>query len=245
MLQSKQDLADFALRQLGAPILSIEVDDEQISDCIDIAIQYYQEYHHDGIVRDYVPITVTADDITNKYFELPEGIYSVLKVVNTSSLFSSSDFLFDMQYQVMAGEIRRIGSGQISDFYGTMSYLGHLEFVLRKEKTFRFNARSNRLYVDVDWSRELQLDKIIVLEVYRSIDPEEYGEVYNDRWLKNYTTQLIKKQWGTNLKKYSGMTLPGGITYNGQSIYDEAVGEIAQLEKEAQDAGAPLSFLVG
>lgn len=246
MIQSKQDLADFCLRQLGAPVIEIEIDDEQLTDNIELAVQYYHEQHFDGIDRDYVKVQVTAQDISNRYFDLPEPIFSVLRVVNTANVIQGSELLFNVQYQIMMHEMQHItSSGGVGYLYTTMNYLTHLDFILRKEKTFRFNRRMNRIYLDINWVQDVKEGDWLVFEVYKAIDPETYTDVYNDRWLKRYATALIKRQWGSNLKKYSGMTLPGGITYNGQTIYDEAVVDIEKLEQEAIDAGPPLGFMIG
>lgn len=244
MIQSKQELADYALRANGAPVVNIEVDDEQLSDCVENALQFYAEEHYDGIERDYIKVQVTYLDLENKYITLPDSVFSVIRVVNTASIFTSSDYLFDMKYQVMAGEISKLGSGGVSNLYQTFGYLQHMDYVLRREKTFRFNRRMNRIYLDINWD-EIKEDQYLIFEVYIAVDPESYTEVYNDRWLKAYTAALVKRQWGTNLSKYSGMKLPGDITYNGETIYNQAITEIEKLEDEARAAGAPLGMLVG
>lgn len=309
MLYSKQDLADFCLRSLGAPIINIEVDDAQLSDKIELAIQFYQENHFDGVERDFVltkivpteiqlldatgfvvgdtvtagtksakvvsvsgnsiftdkasgGVFVTTDLLTNGtvsseatmvnlgqldlgYFELPDQVFSVLRVIPTTSVMNSSELLFDFQYQLMYNEMQRItSSGGIQYFVGTMNYMAHLDFILKKEKTFRFNRRMNKVFVDSEWGKA-KLGDTFAFEVYMALDPETYTEVYNDMWLKKYATALIKQQWGQNLKKYSGMSLPGGITYNGQQIYNEATEEIDKLEQQALDSGAPLGLYVG
>lgn len=242
---SKQDLADFTLRQLGAPVVNIEIDDEQLTDCLELAIEYYQTYHYDGIERDYIAYQITADDVTNKYVTLPDSVFSVIRLLPQTSVFNSSDSLFNFQYQIMQNEMTRIvGNGGVSYYYSVMSYLAHMNFVINKEHMIRFNRRMNRVYID-SGSINLGEGAWVVFEVYRALDPETYTEVYNDMWLKKYATALVKKMWGTNLKKFSGMTLPGGIQYNGQTVFDEAVQEIEKLELEATNNSAPLSIFVG
>lgn len=246
MLQSKQDLADFCLRQNGAPVINVEVDDDQLTDCIDLAIQYYNEYHFDGVERDYVKYQISQDDVTNGYLTLPDPVYSVVRVINPSTVFNSTETLYNFQYQIMQGEMTRIiGSSGVSYMYSVMNYMGHLDFVLRKEKMFRFNRRMNRAYIDVAWGVEVKVGDWLILEVYKAVDPETYTEVYNDMWLKRYTTALVKKQWGINTSKYEGMTLPGGLTYNGKYILEQALADIKALEDEALNSGAPLGMFVG
>lgn len=322
MVSDRQSLAAFCLRQLGGGVINIEISDDQIEDCIQQSIQYYQEYHYDGIERDYVSLVinptvltltsaagfavgntvttpngasalVTAVDLLNNkistakntgttfaisqtitngtvtttigtpaisvvlgqmdlnYFTLDNSIYNVIKIINTSSLMGGrSGDLFGLQYQLLAPEVINMvkggagTGGGIGYFYGLMKYLGDLDFVLSKQKSFRFNRRMNKLFLDISWDTELAIGDHVVAEVYRAVDPDIYTEVYDDMWLRKYTTALFKRMWGSNLKKYSGVELPGGITYNGQKIFEEAIIEIAELEKQLENL-QPLLFMVG
>ena len=100
------------------------------------------------------------------------------------------------------------------------------------KQPFRYNRHLDRLYIDMDWSFRVTAGEYIIIKCYRTADPDTYGDVWADRWLRKYATQLIKRQWGTNLKKFSGMQLPGGVTFNGEQIYNEAEEEIKRLEEE-------------
>jgi hypothetical protein len=95
----------------------------------------------------------------------------------------------------------------------------------------RFNRHTNKLYIDTDWNT-LATGQYVIVEAYTVIDPETFTKCWGDRWLLRYGTALIKQQWGTNLKKFNGVQMPGGITYNGQQIYDEATIEVAGLMDE-------------
>jgi hypothetical protein len=63
-------------------------------------------------------------------------------------------------------------------------------------------------------------------------------DLWNDRYLKQLATAKIKQQWGNNLKKFEGIQMPGGVTLNGQKIYDEASEEIAKMEEEMYQMGS-------
>ena len=102
------------------------------------------------------------------------------------------------------------------------------------QKPVRFNRHQNRLHIDMDWDENTAVGEFIIIECYRILDPDTFTDVYNDLYLKKYVTAQLKKQWGNNLKKFSGVQLPGGVTLNGQQIYDEAVQEIQQLEEEVE-----------
>ena len=311
-LRTRQDLADWALRQLGAPILNVEVEDDQLDDNVELAIQYYREYHFDGIERDYLAYKITAtvltltnatgllvgtyltgntsgvkikvkiisgNDVTitkqlgpnrlapletltdgvntytiaslvagtidNEWIPTDPTVVGVNKILNLSSIMSSGDFIFNAQYQIMMSEIQNLTSSGFSYLYGTMNYLGNLDFVMKKERDFRFNRRWQKLYLDINWESDVAPGDYIVIDLYRYLDDAVFIDVLNDMWLKKYTTALIKKQWGGNLKKYQGMQLPGGLTYNGQQYFDEAIAEIKALEDEAINFSAPLGFMVG
>ena len=95
-----------------------------------------------------------------------------------------------------------------------------------------FNRKQNRVYLETDWKEKFKVDDVLVIEAYRALDPSIYTEVWNDMFLKKYTCALIKQQWGTNLKKFSGVVLPGGITLDGKTIYDEATEEIRLIEEQ-------------
>jgi hypothetical protein len=150
-----------------------------------------------------------------------------------------------MQYQIMMTELQALTKSGASMYYETMQYLGHLDFIMKKEKNYSFNRRMNKLMLEISWATDVKVGDIVAAEVYRIVDPEMYTKVYNDRWLKKYVTALIKKAWGSPLKKYNGIQTPGGLTYNGQQMFDEAVQEIKELEEEAINSSAPLDFFVG
>jgi hypothetical protein len=104
----------------------------------------------------------------------------------------------------------------------------------------------NRLYVDMNWRKDIAIGDHVIVEAFRILDPNTYTDVYNDYFLKKYATSLIKKQWGTNLKKFEGVQMPGGVTLNGQKIYDEAVEELRQLQLDVQSIyQLPVDFFVG
>jgi hypothetical protein len=309
MISSRQELASYALRQLGGGIVNIELTPDQIEDAVEDAVQYFNDYHYEGIERNYIkfqiaPTKITVADATGfvenqtvttsqgysativsvdgniisatqsstgticasgqtltngtqssvistvskgtvdkGYIELPDEVFSVTRVLNTNGLLNHPDILFNVQYQIMANEIRNITSGQANYLYSTFNYLGHLDFILRKEKTYRFNRRMNNLYYDSSW--DLNVGTWYVFECYIGLDPEVYSEVYNDPWLKKYTTAKMKRTWGQVLSKYSGMSLPGGVQYDGKYILEQAMTELKALEDEAAGNGAPLGFLVG
>jgi hypothetical protein len=112
-----------------------------------------------------------------------------------------------------------------------MQHIQFLEYMLVGKQPLRYNRHTNKLYIDMDWDR-VSVGNYIIVEAYEVVNPDVYTDAWGDRWLARYATQLIKKQWGTNLKKFEGMQMPGGLKFNGQMIYNEAEEELFKLEKE-------------
>ena len=187
---------------------------------------------------------VNMGSIDNKYFPTDETIVGVKKILNVSNVISSTETLFNVNYQIMMSEIKNLTSAGTSYLYSAMTYLGNLDYIMKTEKDFRFNRRMGKLYLDINWDT-IAIGDYMVAEVYRYVDDAVYKRVLNDIWLKKYATALLKRQWGQNLSKFDGMTLPGNIQYNGKYILEQAMTEIQALEDEAINSSAPLEFLMG
>ena len=128
----------------------------------------------------------------------------------------------------------------------TQRHLDYLSHILTGEVPLRFNQHQNRLYLDMDWSNDVSVDDFIIIECYRKLDPDSYTDIYNDMYLKRYATALIKKQWGSNLSKFNGVQMLGGVTMNGADIYSQAIDEIQRLEEQIQLAfETPVDYMVG
>jgi len=123
--------------------------------------------------------------------------------------------------------------------------LSLLDFELNRKPSIQFNRMTNKLYPNINWTSDTRPGDLLVIKCYRAIDPEEFSKVWNDPWLKHYATALVKRNWATNIKKYSGIQLPGGVTLNGQALYDEAINEIRELQDELINKQAPLNFFIG
>jgi hypothetical protein len=240
---SRQELGEFCLRALGAPVHNVEVDDDQLSDAVENAIQWYQEYHFDGIERDYLKHQITSDDVTNRYIDVDEDVFGIIRVLPWYPAFA--DGLFDITYQLRMNDLRNLSTGTLNYFTTTMEYLSLLDILLRKEKQFRFNRRMNRLYLDINWTSDVKVGDYVIVECYRTVDPDTFTEVFNDIWLKKYSTALVKKYWGANLRKYQGLALPGGVILDGDKIHAEAVEEMKQLEDDVINRQSPMSFIMG
>jgi hypothetical protein len=316
-VSTRDGLKQYALRALGAPVLEINVDDDQVEDRIDEALDYWRLYHYEGIEQVYLKQQIRASEITlsasvagtfvlaeritgatsgataevcqessrtssgtlllvknvtgtftageaitgsaghnatlssitlreydNRYVEIPDYVWGVTKILSIGQA-SSSKNIFDLQYQLRLNDLYDLTSTSLIYYKTVMSHLALLDFELNGHQGFRFNRMSNRLYLDANWQTDFILGDYIIVQSYRAMDPTTWSKVYNEPWLKHYVTALFKKQWATNLKKFSGIQLPGGVTLDGDKLYDEATTEIKELEDELQNKSAPLDFFMG
>ena len=289
---TRATLKQYCLRNLGKPVIDINVDDDQVEDRIDEALQYFAQYHSDGIERMYLKYKVTADDVTrltkNKsynvdekgtvaenieledetnnniddkagtgdliqqdgaailtedstlvrtayeenqnYLVIPDAVISVINIFPLSDRANMN--MFDVRYQLRLNDLYDFSSTSIVHYEMTMQHLDFLDHVLVGEKPIRFNQLSNRLYIDQDWSNDISADEYIIIECYRKLDPTTHSDIYDDLYLKRYTTTLIKRQWGQNLSKFSGTAMLGGVTLKGEEIFSTALSEQEKLEEE-------------
>jgi hypothetical protein len=317
-LSSREELKTYCLRRLGFPVIEINIDDDQLEDRVQDAIDYYQEYHFDGVEKVYLKSQVTASIITltdesgnsfirgeklvgsisgataevhltspdtiqlstgtsaafvandiitgdqsghsatvsaftwgnwdEQYFDVSDSVLGIVRVfpIGPTGIGSPSRNIFDVAYQFRLTDLYDLLSTDLIYYSQVKQHMQLLEMILPGLRSLRFNRKSNRLYIDTNWKEVFKPGDFIVAEVYRILDPQEFTKIYNDMFLKKYTTALIKRQWGINMKKFEGIQLPGGVTLNGQKIYDEAVEEISQIENEMLSRySLPVDMMIG
>ena len=322
-LASRTDL-HYCLRRLGAPVIDINVDEQQVSDRIDDALQYWQEYHFDGVERTYVKHQITGSkvhlttsvadnfqkneiitggtsggtakvksatgqditiekmdtnsadfvasetitgsesgatatthpttfytqgDIEKGYVPISNNILGITKVFNfggAATNTSRDGELFDLMYQFRMNDLYNLMGADMLYYTVVQSHLTTLEKLLAGERQIRWNRKTDRLYLDTDWDKTFNPGDYLIAEAWALLDPATYTEVYDDMFLKKYATALIKKQWGANMSKFSGIQMPGGVTLNGDTIFQEASQEIIQIEQEMQkNYELPPQFMIG
>jgi hypothetical protein len=229
----------------------------QVEDRIDEALQYFAQYHYDGVERVYLKYQITQADITRSrsdnslaqvtdvdssttavwkeqknYIPVPSSVMSIVKVFPMTDKASLN--MFDVRYQLRLNDLYDFSSTSLIHYEMTMQHLDFLDHILIGETAIRHNQHQNRLYLDADFQTDFVDGDYIIIECYRAIDPATYSDVYNDIFLKKYTTQLIKKQWGANLSKFQGIQMLGGVALNGEQIYTQAQEEIDKLEEQIQ-----------
>ena len=267
--QSRAEFKEYCLRQLGAPVLEINIATEQCEDIIDDAIQFFHERHFDGVAQVYLNYKVTQDDIdrgkgagqdgvsgitttsasttingqsiqfdyeeNSNYLEVPPEIIGVTKLWRFDGTNIATNNMFSLKYQLWLNDIAfNWGTTELLSYAMTRTYLSDIDFLLNTEKQIRFNQRMDRLYIDIDWEG-MTVGDFFVIDCWRALDPADYARVWNDSFLKPYTVALMKRQWGQNLLKFTGVKLPGGVELNGRQIYDDAEKDLERIRERMSE----------
>ncbi|NDB84774.1 MAG: hypothetical protein EB127_19015 [Alphaproteobacteria bacterium] len=242
---TREDFKEYCLRKLGKPVIEINVDDTQVEDRIDEALSYYHDYHFDGTEKVFLAHQITQQDIDNKYLSIPEAVIGVINIFDVGDSYSTNN-LFNIRYQIALNDLFAFNYGPFAPYYMALQNVALAEELFVGRQALRYNRHINKLYIDMAWGEKVQVDEYIIIEAYQKVDPDTYSDVWSDRWLQKYATSLIKKQWGENLKKFEGLQMPGGLTFNGQKIWDEAVDELTALEAEMISSySLPVSDMIG
>ena len=228
---TKAEFKEYCLRKLGKPVIEINVDDDQVDDRIDEAIRYWYDYHFDGSDKTYYKHQITIEDLANKYITLPENIIGAVRIFQIGDPSIRADDLFNIRYQIALNDLYTLTNVSLVPYYMVMEHLALVTEMLVGQQPIRYARHKDRLYIDMDWNT-LRAGSYLLVEAYEIIDPNTWTDAWNDRWLQNYATALIKRQWGSNLTKFTGMSLPGGVQFNGEKIYDDAVAELQKMEDE-------------
>lgn len=292
---------DYCKRRLGFPVIDINVDDDQVEDRIDDALQFFEDYHFDGTEKIFMKHQITAEDINRRWIYAPEAVIFVTGVFPFDDSNSSIN-MFDLRYQLRLHDLYDFTSVSYVSYEITMQHIRTLNLLFSGTPQFRFNRHQNKLFLDIDWTRDLQVGEYVIVECYRKLSPVTinltgtvtadtsantvtgygtkfdqeliendfitingedkqvyritspttlelqspissnvdnvsvtsagYSDVWDDRFLKRYATALIKYQWGSNLSKFAGIQMPGGVTLDGPRIMEEARTELDKIEEE-------------
>jgi len=241
---TRADFKEYCLRKLGKPVIEINVDDDQVDDRVDEALLYFADYHFDGTEKTYYKYRIQQTDIDNKYITLPDNIIGAVNIFPIGQGLNTNN-LFNIRYQIALNDLYTLTSVSMVPYYMALTHVQFLEQMLVGQQPFRYNRHVNRFYIDMDWSI-INVNDYVIIEAYQVVDPNTFTQTWGDRWLARYATALIKQQWGSNIKKYQGMQLPGGLTFNGQQIYDEATEERKELEAEMISSySLPITDMIG
>ena len=257
-ISSRLGLINYCLRKLGEPVIEVNVDEDQVEDKVDDALQVYQEFHSDATYRTYYTTTITAQNIDDEYVTIPSDVLYVTRMMRGGSgMTGGSWHNFPYQWWTSTMPVGAIGAGGScggNSYYGGMNmmvqsymYMSMIDTVLNGAPLIEFVRRANRLHIlgEVD-AGTLKEGQMVAFECYRALDPEVHTSIYNDMFMKDFTTALIKEQWGMNMSKFDGMQLPGGVTISGRQILEDARSEIEMLrERMRLEQECPPEFFIG
>ena len=241
---TRETFKQYCLRALGAPVIQINVDDEQLEDRIDEALKYYYDYHFDGTEKVFIKYAITDQNKTDRYLTVPENIIGVVEIFDVGSGMNSTN-MFDIRYQMALNDMYNFTDSSLVPYYNMMSKIALFEEIIIGKQPIRYNRHVNKLYVDMNWEKISTGDYMVVVG-YQVVNPETYTDAWGDRWLQHYCVALFKRQWAAHLTKYSGIQLMGGISFDGQRMLTEANSEISQLESDMVDSfSLPSAYMLG
>jgi hypothetical protein len=238
---TREEFKEYILRKIGAPVIQVNVSDEQVDDRVDEAISFWRDYHYNGSQLIYLKHQITQEDSDRGYINLPQNILGIQKIFDLDTSISTGTGIFNVQYQFVLNNLNDITGYSIQNYWMTMSHLEFLQEWLVGRPLIRYNKHVNKLYIDADKS-SWRVGSYIVVEAYDIIDPDAYSDVWADRWLQNYASVLVREQWGLNLTKFTNMQLVGGVSFNGEQILNDARTERQAMEEDAIRSLQPLTY---
>lgn len=242
---TKEELQERVLEMLGSPVIQINIAPSQLENAVDDAVEYWSDFHVDGQDNTFIKFELTQADIDNGYVVLPASIFAVLDVIDTSA---TSGNWMNYEYGMMRDTMMSISgnkscnSGGLSSLVIAKSYMADIRSIMNPKAMFDYRYYKNQLHI-IGLQKYKEGD-ILIAEVMGYLYKESFN-VWGDRSLRKLAAAYAKKTWGMNLKKFSGVTLPSGLTLNGDAIYSDALQEIEQLEEYIQGQQEPLGIILG
>jgi hypothetical protein len=241
---NRESFKRYCLYNLGAPVINIEIDDDQVDDRVDEALKKFADYHFEGADAFYYKYKLTHDDIINKYITMPDNIIGVVDLFPIGQGLNTAN-MFNIRYQIALNDLYTLTSVSMVPYYMAFQHIQFLEMILVGQQPLRYTRSRNILYIDQSWDL-VNVGDYIIVKAYQIVDPDEYPRMWNDSWLMRYGTALLKRQWGANIgTKYRGIPMPGGMVFN-DNIVKEAMQEIKELEYELHNSWSlPACDMIG
>jgi hypothetical protein len=273
-ITTRQEFIDYTLRRLGAPVIQINVDPQQIEDRLDEALKYMHERHFDFNQRALFVHLITSNESSEKVFDVSTfgpalgaqvrtnsdgttGYWPVANdIVSISKVYAPSnqvgDYMFDLRYQMTLFDFFGLyfnqsgyPMGPMASYMESMSYIKLVNDVFNYPMSFTFTKTTERLFIETD-KHNLTSGNYLMIEAYVKIDEDQYPKVWQDRLFQTYFSALVKKQWAQNLMKFSGVPLPGGAQLNAGAIMQDAMREIQEIEAQLlRNYELPIDPLIG
>jgi len=251
---SRDTLAAWALRKCGAPVLKINIDDQQLSDRIDDAIQFLQEYHFDFIKPVVLKIQITQQMNDDQRIPIPDLVTSINEVLGfqgpdvppLNNMSTADDArLFDYEFILRTSDLYQMLNGEVYDYAIAKTYLATVANMFQSGTSFRYNKYDGFIYLDAV-NKDFKLDNYLWLSANSLLNSADNTKLWGDRILRDYAAELVRLQWGENLSKFGGITLPGGVVLDGQTIIDQANAAIEKITDDfISRYSDPTDFFVG
>lgn len=240
---TRKEFAEYCLRRLGKPVININVSESQVDDRIDDALKKFYRDHHNGHLKTYLKYQVTQTDKDNRWLPIPENIQGVVEIFPIGGVGTTAG-MFDIRYQIALNDLYQYMNDTVVPYYMNRAYLALIEELFVGKQPIRYNRHDNKIYVDMDWNR-INVGDWLIVSAYTEIGPDDNPDIWGEEWLQAYATALIKKQWGSNLTKFTGTQLMSGIQFNGEKIYNDAEAERLSLEDDLRNLEVPPEFMMG
>ena len=245
---NRTEFREYCLRKLGKNVIEINIDPDQVEDRIDEALDYWRNYHQDAVTKTYLKYQITQDDIDNQWIPMNENLISITRVFPPNGTSGSGNInMFDLRYQIRLNDFNSfLSTDSHLDYYLIRRQLEQIDMFYVGEPGANFTKHMDRINIYWDWQSDISVGDYVIIECEVAIDEDTYTDIWSDRTLQRYATALLKQQWGANLKKFNGVQLLGGITLDGQTIFQEATEEIEKLEQMIKEEfQEPPRFIVG
>ncbi len=247
--QNRSEFQTYILESLGAPLVDVNITQNQIDNMIDDSILFFREYYWDGVKRAYYRHQITAQDIATGAIAIPDYIYAVshitpITVLNVGTLTNTAQPL-TLGYQILYDTFgpNRFGGNNLVFFEQVSQHISLIQNMLIAETRFSFNRLDGNLIIhDVSKMKEGQF---ILMDVYASLDLNQPSRLWSERLFKQYATAKCKYQWAVNLSKYQGVQLPGGVTVDSATMKADAKEEIEKIEQWILNSMNPSEIYVG
>jgi hypothetical protein len=172
-ISNREQFKDYCLRRLGHPVIQINIDDEQIEDRVDDALSFFNDYHYDGCEKLYMKHQITQADIDRGWIYCPDAVIFVVKVLSFDNSNSSIN-MFDLRYQLRLHDLYDFTSVSYVSYEITMQHITTLNMLFSGYPQHRFNRVQNKVFLDIDWSRDVRVGEYVVIECYRKMDPDSF-----------------------------------------------------------------------
>lgn len=232
---SRDEFSAYCLRRLGNGAINIEITQDQIDDCINQALEFFEVRYTGMMTETWLTVRLTTQDATRSWFQAPPGWLSVnyLYDPQRDSGQSTVDDFDNLNYRLANSDFFNFSwtaaSDMVTSFHLFQEKINLIKLYFSPETRYRYNPTTGQVTLT---RGQLDPGHLFVMQGYVTLDPAVTPDIYNDPWLKKYGTAIMGIQWGANVSKYDGVQLPGGITLNADKIYDRYETQRKELEEE-------------